>query len=148
MGFSGQLWPLYENKGEKGDKGDKGDPGEQGTINVDVPLPLLPLVEGIISSSNYVSQFVGVQTLDNFLYNSFGAAKYIIYCTFNGNRQICEILLLHDCETVASVEYANIVSSALLGTFHVDINLDFVRLLVDSPSANINYKVIRTLINN
>ena len=27
MGFSGQLWPLYENKGEKGDKGDKGDPG-------------------------------------------------------------------------------------------------------------------------
>jgi len=27
MGFSGQLWPLFENKGEKGDKGDKGDPG-------------------------------------------------------------------------------------------------------------------------
>lgn len=27
MGLSGQLWPLYENKGEKGDKGDKGDPG-------------------------------------------------------------------------------------------------------------------------
>ncbi|MEY3288016.1 MAG: hypothetical protein RLZZ419_258 [Pseudomonadota bacterium] len=27
MGLSGQLWPIYENKGEKGDKGDKGDPG-------------------------------------------------------------------------------------------------------------------------
>ena len=126
----------------------QGPQGIPGVFDTNGPISNISLVYGGISSANYSSITIGQQVLDSFSYSLFGAAKYIIYSTYLTGRQICEILLLHDNFTVASVEYANIITSILLGTFTVDLNGGNVRLIVDSPHADINYKVIRTLISN
>ena len=121
-------------------------PDKAGTLALTSDLPE-SLANGAITSQTYTSSFIGVQMIDTFAYSQFGSAKYIIYCTYLAHRQICELLLLQDGVTVSSVEYANIVTSELLGVFTVDIELDYIRLLVDAPHANINYKMIRTSIN-
>jgi hypothetical protein len=132
----------------QGPQGLQGETGATGVFNPDIPVPTVPLLYGGLSSKNYSSVTIGQQTLDSFSYSTYGAAKYIIYSTYLTNRQVCEILLLHDNFNVANVEYANIVTSIILGTFTTDISGSNVRLLVNAPHANINYKIIRTLISN
>ena len=125
-----------------------GQQGSSGVLDPTTIFPSISLQQGAIGSATLVSSAVGLQVLDTFQYTQFGAAKYIIYATDSTDRQICELLLLHDNFNAASVEYANIVTGALLGTFSVDIYLGMIRLLVDAPLPGINYKVIRTLLNN
>ena len=125
-----------------------GQQGSSGVLDPTTIFPSISLQQGAIGSATLVSSVVGLQVLDTFQYTQFGAAKYIIYATNVGDRQISELLLLHDNINVASVEYANIVTASLLGTYSVDIYLGMIRLLVDAPLPGINYKVMRTLINN
>lgn len=124
--------------------GKQGPPGIS-TIN---ELENLRLFFGDFSSQMYLSEDSGLHVMDTFPYSEFGAAKYIIFATAFGKKQICEILLLHNNSVVSSVEYAMIMTEEPLGSFSFDITGDNVRLLVDCPSANITYKVIRTLIEN
>lgn len=122
--------------------------GPTGTFDTNAPVSNLPLQNGVISSNTYVSTFIGIQPIDTFHASLYGAAKYVIFMTHGLERQVCELLLLHNSSDVSSVEYANIITSTILGTFSTDINGAFVRLLIDSPVSGINYKVIRTLISN
>ena len=138
----------YIEVGMQGPRGPAGANGTSGAFDPNVPIPVVPLENGTISSNTYVSTFIGIQPIDSFYASLYGAAKYVIFMTHGLERQVCELFLLHDGSNVASVEYANIVTSSILGTFSVDINGAFVRLLIDSPASGINYKVIRTLINN
>lgn len=125
-----------------------GQQGSSGVLDPTTVFPSISLQQGVIGSATLVSSAVGLQVLDTFQYTQFGAAKYIIYATHVGDRQISELLLLHDNTSVASVEYANILTASLLGAYTVDIYLGMIRLLVDAPLPGINYKVMRTLINN
>lgn len=106
------------------------------------------LVEGSFDSSRVVITSLGVQTLDAFAYTQYGAAKYIIYATLGLQRQICEILLIQDGEFVQMVEYANMVTTGLLGSFTAIIEDGYVKILVDPTDVGINFNTIRTLIKD
>ncbi len=106
------------------------------------------LLEGSFDSSRVNITSLGLQTLDWFPYTQFGAAKYIIYATFGLERQICEILLIQDGTTVQMVEYANMITTSLLGTFSANITNGFVYVIVDPTTVGASFKIIRTLINN
>ena len=68
MGFSGQLWPIFENKGEKGDKGDQGDPG--------LPAPHANLTGEVTSIGNETT--VTNSAVINKLLTGFSAAAGIV----------------------------------------------------------------------
>ncbi len=112
------------------------------------PGPPWDLIEGGFDSSRRVMTSLGVQTLDSFAYTQYGAAKYIIYATLGLQRQICEILLIQDGESVQTVEYANMVTTGLLGTFTATIGDGFVKILVDPTEVGTSFKIIRTLIKD
>ena len=106
------------------------------------------LIEGSFDSNQALITALGEQVLDSFPYTQYGAAKYIIYATFGLQRQICEILLIQDGTTVQAVEYANMVTTSLLGTFSANITNGFVNIMVDPITVGASFKIIRTLINN
>ena len=106
------------------------------------------LQEGTFSSGRFVITSLGVQVLDSFSYTSFGAAKYIVYATSGLKRQICELLLIQDGTTVQAVEYANMVTSSLLGVFTANITGGFINILVDPVEVGTSFKIIRTLIKD
>ena len=103
------------------------------------------------SSESSVFSFIGDGTIDeqvadSFSYTSYGSAKYIIYITDGTTRQICELLVLHDNVTPVYVEYANMVTSTLLATFHIDLQEGFVRLLTRPTNIYYNFTIYRTLL--
>jgi hypothetical protein len=122
--------------------------GPPGIIDLSTPLPQFPLEFSTLSSVQYISTFVGLQTIDSFPYTEYGAAKYIIYASQGTARQICELLLVHDGVSVLSVEYANAVTTSLLGTFSAEFSYGNVLLLASAPFTGITYKMMRTSIFN
>jgi len=106
------------------------------------------LVEGSFDSDRVVITSLGSQILDSFPYTQFGAAKYIIYATLGIERQICEILLIQDGTIVQTVEYANMVTGSLLGTFSASITEGFINIMVEPVEVGTSFKIIRTLIKD
>lgn len=106
------------------------------------------LVEGSFDSDRVVITSLGSQVLDSFPYTQFGAAKYIIYATLGIERQICEILLIQDGTIVQTVEYANMVTGSLLGTFSASITEGFINIMVEPVEVGTSFKIIRTLIKD
>ena len=139
---SGAVTSVVIYQGPKGDKGDQGPPGtgiSGGSIVLD---------QAAFDSFLYTVASLSPQVLHSFPYTQFGAGKYIIYGAFGVNRQICELLLLQDGTTVVITEYANMVTSILLGTFTADITGGFVRLMVTPTQIGTTFRVVRTLIND
>ena len=120
---------------------EQGPPGPAGSGSTHVDLD-----QGVFDSFNLIIAQLGIQDLHRFAYTQYGAAKYIIYATKGTERQVCELLLLHDGTSVTIVEYANMVTSTLLGTFSAIISGGFVSLQVDPTEVGTNFKVIRTLL--
>lgn len=89
---------------------------------------------------------ISEQVLDTFSYTSYGGAKYVVYATVGSNRQICEILLLHDSVNVTIVEYANIITSNILCTFNGIISGANLHLLITPTNISTNFKITRTLL--
>ena len=118
--------------------GDQGPPG--------TPGPIVYLDYGKFDSNLVSITQLGIQDLHTFSYTAYGAAKYIIYANYGLNRQVCEVLLLQDGETITIVEYANLVSGMLLGTFSASIYGGKVHLEVNPTEVGTQFKVIRTLI--
>lgn len=106
------------------------------------------LTEGSFDSSRVLITALGEQVLNSFPYTQYGAAKYIIYATFGLERQVCEILLIQDGTSVQIVEYANMITTSLLGSFSANITNGFVNIIVDPTTVGTSFKIIRTLINN
>ena len=106
------------------------------------------LIEGSFDSDRVVITSLGSQVLDSFPYTQFGAAKYIIYATLGVERQICEILLIQDGTIVHTVEYANMVTGSLLGTFSTSITNGFINIIVEPVEVGTSFKIIRTLIKD
>lgn len=103
------------------------------------------------ASESNVTKFVtdntiNTQLMDSFSYTTYGSAKYIIYITNGNSRQICELLVLHDNITPVFVEYANMVTTAILATFTVDILDGFVRILTTPTNIHYNFTIYRTLL--
>lgn len=86
------------------------------------------------------------QVIDSFSYTSYGAAKYIIYATNGVNRQISELLVIHNNSIATLVEYANVSPSTFLATYDVILDSNSVQLKVTPTNINTNFKIIRTLL--
>lgn len=129
--------------GPQGPQGDIGPQGPQGDTGLTGPAGTSASGDTIAFSSDAT---LSDQTLDTFSYTLYGGAKYIIYATAGADRQVCEILLLHNGVTVNIVEYANIVTSSPLCIFTSDIFNANVRMQITPISVNINFKIIRTLL--
>ena len=110
--------------------------------------PAWDLQEGGFDSDRVVITSLGSQVLDSFPYTQYGAAKYIIYATLGIERQICEILLIQDGTIVQTVEYANMVTGSLLGTFSASITEGFINIMVEPVEVGTSFKIIRTLIKD
>ena len=106
------------------------------------------LVEGFFDSSRFTVTSLNDQIIDSFQYTEYGAAKYVIYATLGLQRQISEILLIQDGTNVQTVEYANMVTSSLLGTYHATLVNSFVNIVVSPLVIGTSFKVIRTLIKD
>jgi hypothetical protein len=80
---------------------------------------------------------------------TFGSAKFLIqaYDTVTGERQISELLVVHDGTTTYDTEYAILKTGAnVIATFATDINGGNLRLLATGASTNsTQYKVKQTL---
>jgi hypothetical protein len=125
---------------------EQGPPGSE--FDPNIPQPQYALDYGTFSSTILVSTSAGQHQLDSFQLTSYGAAKYLLYATAFGKRQICELLILHDGVSVVSTEYAMMATVEPLGQYSFIIQDNFIKLLVECPYADITYKVIKTLINN
>jgi hypothetical protein len=85
--------------------------------------------------------------LASFATASYGSGKFIVQATTGSNRQITELLVVHDGTTALATEYAIIKTGDTLFTVDVDISSGNVRVLVTSASATSTvYKASFTLI--
>lgn len=79
---------------------------------------------------------------------TYGSAKLIVSVKRGTDRQMSELLIVHDGTTASSTEYAQIYTSGSLATFEVDISGGNVRLLATASSAtSTNYTVKEILVD-
>jgi hypothetical protein len=67
---------------------------------------------------------------------TFQSAKYVISSKEGTNVHMSEIMAIHNGTDVYTTEYAEIISSAAVGSFSIDINSGNMRLLVTPTSTN------------
>jgi hypothetical protein len=78
---------------------------------------------------------------------TYATAKLLIQATRGTDRQITEVLVVHNDITASSTEYGTIVTNSAIFDIDVDLNLGNVRILATgTSSASTTYKVHKTLI--
>lgn len=78
---------------------------------------------------------------------TYGSAKLIIQATRGTDRQITELLIVHNSITASSTEYGTIVTNSAIFDIDVGITAGNVRVLATGTSASpTTYKVHKTLI--
>lgn len=79
---------------------------------------------------------------------TYGSAKLIISVKRGTDRQMSELLVVHNDTTASATEYAQIYTSGSLATFDVDISGGNVRLLATAASAtSTSYTVKEILVD-
>ena len=72
----------------------------------------------------------------------------MISVTRGTDRQVSELLVVHDGTTASATEYAQVYTNASLATFNVDINSGNVRVLATASSTTTtNYTVKEILVD-
>jgi hypothetical protein len=100
-----------------------------------------------LSGSSVTTTTTDETVLFSFSAADYGSAKFIIQAKEGNNRQIAELLVIHDESTAYSTEYAIIRTSENLFNLDVDINLGNVRLKATSETSNsTSYKILSNLI--
>jgi len=101
-----------------------------------------------IDTNNITLTTTGVTSIATFAHASFGSAKVLIqtYDSITGERQITELLIVHDGTTASAHEYGLMYTgSSALATFDVDISGTDVRILATDASTNsTQHKVVMT----
>jgi hypothetical protein len=79
---------------------------------------------------------------------TYGSAKLIISVKRGTDRQMSELLVVHNDTTASATEYAQIYTSGSLATFDVDISGGNLRLLATAASAtSTSYTVKEILVD-
>ncbi len=103
-----------------------------------------------LENANATLTTVTQTAIATFSSSTYGSAKFMVqvYNTTTGERQISEILVIHDGTTATSTEYGQMYTGAAqLASFAVDISGGNVRLLATSAStSSTQYKVVETLV--
>jgi hypothetical protein len=100
-----------------------------------------------LSGSSVTTTTTDETVLFSFSAADYGSAKFIIQAKEGNNRQIAELLVIHDESTAYSTEYAIIRTSENLFNLDVDVNSGNVRLKAISETSNsTSYKILSNLI--
>ena len=82
----------------------------------------------------------------NFLVAEHSAAKCIVTANQGINRQIVELLVVHNGTTASATEYGNVFTSTALATYEVTLDSGYVRITAAGASASsTTYKTVKTL---
>lgn len=78
---------------------------------------------------------------------TYGSAKLLVVAKRGSERQISELLIVHDGTTAVATEYGQVYTDASLATFDVDIAAGNIRLLATANSATTtNYTIKEILV--
>lgn len=79
---------------------------------------------------------------------TYGSAKLIVSVKRGTDRQMSELLIVHNGTTAFATEYAQIYTSGSLATFDVDISGGNIRLLATASSAtSTDYRIKEILVD-
>ena len=79
---------------------------------------------------------------------TYGSAKLLVVAKRGSERQISELLIVHDGTTAVATEYGQVYTDASLATFDVDISGGNIRLLATANSATTtNYTIKEILVD-
>lgn len=85
------------------------------------------------------------QLIDSFLFTQMRAADYLISVSDNNanNKMLAKLLVLQDGGAAYSVEYGDLVSNSLMGTFTANSNTTAVTLYFTPVSTSANVRITR-----
>jgi hypothetical protein len=131
---------------------DSGELGSDSGFSYDKSNNILSVETVRLNNSTDIRSFTETTTsteettLVNFHISVYGSAKFIVQASDNTNRQITEILVIHDDTTAYATEYAVIRTNDNLFSLNVNIVSSNVVLTTTSSSSNtIQYKVFSSL---
>jgi hypothetical protein len=131
---------------------DSGELGSDSGFSYDKSNNILSVETVRLNNSTDIRSFTETTTsteettLVNFPISVYGSAKFIVQASDNTDRQITEILVIHDDTTAYATEYAVIRTNDNLFSLNVNIVSSNVVLTTTSSSSNtIQYKVFSSL---
>lgn len=131
---------------------DSGELGSDSGFSYDKSNNILSVETVRLNNSTDIRSFTQTTTsteettLVNFPISVYGSAKFIVQASDNTDRQITEILVIHDDTTAYATEYAVIRTNDNLFSLNVNIVSSNVVLTTTSSSSNtIQYKVFSSL---
>jgi hypothetical protein len=84
----------------------------------------------------------------SYLVSDYTSAKLLVSAQRGTDRQMSEIMIVHDGTTAYATEYAQIYTNGSLATFDVDISAGNIRLLATPTSATTtNYTIKEILVD-
>lgn len=103
---------------------------------------------GVLPSTTASTSSTSQTAIATYSASSYSSAKLMISVTRGTDRQVSELLVVHDGTTASATEYAQVYTNASLATFNVDINSGNVRVLATASSATTtNYTVKEILVD-
>lgn len=87
------------------------------------------------------------QTLDSFLSATYRTVEYLVQISSGSAYHSLRLLINHDGTNVNLLEYADIASGAVLGTFDASISAGTLTVTTTPTNAATTYKFIRTSLN-
>jgi len=103
---------------------------------------------GVLPSTTASTSSTSQTAIATYSASSYSSAKLMISVTKGTDRQVSELLVVHDGTTASATEYAQVYTNASLATFNVDINSGNVRVLATASSATTtNYTVKEILVD-
>lgn len=132
---------------------DQGDLGANSSFTFDKANSRLNVVNTRIndvfdlSGASVTTTTTDETILFSFSATEYGSAKFVVQAKEGANKQIAELLVIHDSTVAYSTEYAIIRTSSNLFNLDVDIDSGNVRLKTTSETANsTSYTILSNLI--
>jgi len=120
---------------------------EDGSGNADVIIPRAGFSSGLDETTATTTSTTQT-AIASYSATTYGSAKLIVSVKRNTDRQMSELLIVHNGTTANATEYAQIYTSGSLATFDVDISSGNIRLLATASSAtSTSYTVKEILVD-
>lgn len=120
-----------------------------GTLNTNIANVKSLLIENISLTdiATVTTTSTAATTLASFISTSYGSGKFLIQATQGSNRQITEILVIHNGTTADATEYGTILTDSALFSVEVNLASNTVFMNVTTTSAtSTTYKTYYTLL--
>ena len=101
---------------------------------------------GIIPATTATTATTSETAIATYSTTSYSSAKLIVSVTRGSDRQVSELLVVHDGTTASATEYAQVYTNASLATFNVDIDSGNVRILATPSSATSTSYTIKEIL--